>query len=210
MRIPVPPGGILVDTLSWPWIFFVDVPVGILTFVRSLRLVPESRDEHMHRSFDVAGAVTVTGGLIALVYEPGLGFLPFTAGIIIGSVGSQKLVPALGARETPVVGLALAVLGRLLFLRLTSDSSYLVARSGSRRSRRSLRTEPPIRSRPRVTGRRRPRRRTPCSTLPGAWIGSAVLLGAGGLLLLALLGRRDGRAVSHGETRSAGRRLTCA
>ena len=61
-------GGILVDTLSWPWIFFVNVPVGIATFVLSLRFVPESKDEHAHKSFDLAGAVTVTGGLIALVY----------------------------------------------------------------------------------------------------------------------------------------------
>ena len=61
-------GGILVDVLSWPWIFFVNVPVGIVAFVLSLRLVPESKDEHAHKSFDVAGAATVTGGLIALVY----------------------------------------------------------------------------------------------------------------------------------------------
>ena len=61
-------GGILVETLSWPWIFFVNVPVGIATFFVSLRFVPESKDEHAHKSFDVAGAVTVTGGLIALVY----------------------------------------------------------------------------------------------------------------------------------------------
>ena len=61
-------GGILVETLSWPWIFFVNVPVGIATFLLSLRFVPESRDEHAHKSFDVAGAVAVTGGLIALVY----------------------------------------------------------------------------------------------------------------------------------------------
>ena len=61
-------GGILVETLSWPWIFFVNVPVGIATFLLSLRFVPESKDEHAHKSFDLAGAVTVTGGLIALVY----------------------------------------------------------------------------------------------------------------------------------------------
>src|SRR5436305_3600213 len=61
-------GGALVEYFSWPWIFFVNVPVGIAAFVLSLRLVPESRDEHAHRSYDVGGAVTVTGGLMALVY----------------------------------------------------------------------------------------------------------------------------------------------
>ena len=203
-------GGILVDPLSWPWIFFVNVPVGIVAFLLSLRFVPESRDEHAHRSFDIAGAVAVTGGLIALVYgivrsaesgwgsgevlgilafaavllvgfvviehrsaeplvrlsifsvrtvrganvgmlvvamglfamfffntlymqrvlgysplEAGLAFLPFTAGIIIGSVASQSLIPRLGAREVPVIGLAIAVVGMLLFLRLSPDSTYV-------------------------------------------------------------------------------------
>ena len=61
-------GGALTQLISWPWIFFINVPVGIVVFVLSLRLLPESRDELAHRSFDVAGAVTVTGGLMALVY----------------------------------------------------------------------------------------------------------------------------------------------
>ena len=61
-------GGLLTQLLSWPWIFFVNVPVGIVTFALALRLIPESRDEHAHRSFDVAGAVSVTGGLMSLVY----------------------------------------------------------------------------------------------------------------------------------------------
>ena len=53
-------GGVLTQYFSWPWIFFVNVPVGIATFVLALRLVPESRDVHAQRSYDVAGAVTVT------------------------------------------------------------------------------------------------------------------------------------------------------
>jgi EmrB/QacA subfamily drug resistance transporter len=61
-------GGVLTQLFSWPWIFFVNVPVGVVTFFLALRLVPESRDEHAHRAFDVAGAVSVTGGLMALVY----------------------------------------------------------------------------------------------------------------------------------------------
>ena len=61
-------GGFLTESFSWPWIFFVNVPVGIAGFVLSLIFVPESKDEHAARGFDVAGAVTVTGGLMALVY----------------------------------------------------------------------------------------------------------------------------------------------
>jgi EmrB/QacA subfamily drug resistance transporter len=61
-------GGLLTQAFSWPWIFFVNVPVGIAGFVLSLRLIPESRDEHAAQAFDIAGAVTATGGLMSLVY----------------------------------------------------------------------------------------------------------------------------------------------
>jgi EmrB/QacA subfamily drug resistance transporter len=60
-------GGILVEFLSWPWIFFVNVPVGIIGGLAALRFVPESRDAG-HQTYDIPGAVTVTAGLIALVY----------------------------------------------------------------------------------------------------------------------------------------------
>jgi EmrB/QacA subfamily drug resistance transporter len=61
-------GGVLTEYFSWPWIFFVNVPVGVAAFLLSLRLIPESRDARVHRGYDLAGAVTVTGGLMALVY----------------------------------------------------------------------------------------------------------------------------------------------
>jgi EmrB/QacA subfamily drug resistance transporter len=61
-------GGALTQSFSWRWIFFVNVPVGILTFLAAMRLVPESKDEHAHQGYDIAGAVSVTGGLMALVY----------------------------------------------------------------------------------------------------------------------------------------------
>ena len=203
-------GGILVEALSWQWIFFVNVPVGIAVFLASMRFVPESRDEHVHTSFDVAGAVTVTAGLVTLVYgivkadekgwgsahtlgfgalslallsafvviehrsaEPlvrlsifrvrtiraanvvmlfvasgifamfffntlyiqrvlgfspiqaGLAFLPFTAGIIVGAGLAQKLVPKLGAREVPLIGMVMAVAGLLLYLRLEPGGTYV-------------------------------------------------------------------------------------
>ncbi len=61
-------GGILTDIASWRWVFFVNVPVGVITIAMAARWVAESRVEVEHRSFDLLGAVTVTGGLVVLVY----------------------------------------------------------------------------------------------------------------------------------------------
>ena len=61
-------GGVLTDVASWRWVFFVNVPVGIITVALALRYVAESKVQMANRSFDLAGAVTVTGGLVLLVY----------------------------------------------------------------------------------------------------------------------------------------------
>ena len=60
-------GGILTDALSWSWIFFVNVPVGVTAFILAPLLLKESRDAQVKR-FDAPGAVLVTGGLSLLVY----------------------------------------------------------------------------------------------------------------------------------------------
>src|SRR5438552_9331887 len=60
-------GGILTDALSWSWIFFVNVPVGVTAFILAPVLLKESRDATV-KSFDALGAVLVTGGLSSLVY----------------------------------------------------------------------------------------------------------------------------------------------
>jgi EmrB/QacA subfamily drug resistance transporter len=61
-------GGALTQLASWEWIFIVNVPVGIATLLATLRFIPESRADLQHRTFDLAGAVTVTSGLVVLVY----------------------------------------------------------------------------------------------------------------------------------------------
>jgi EmrB/QacA subfamily drug resistance transporter len=61
-------GGVLTELLSWEWIFFINVPIGIAIVFAALRLVPNSRVAGGTRHFDVAGAVSVTGGLVLLVY----------------------------------------------------------------------------------------------------------------------------------------------
>src|SRR5438270_779558 len=60
-------GGILTDLLSWSWIFFVNIPVGVASFILAPILLRESRDARV-KSFDALGAFLVTGGLSASVY----------------------------------------------------------------------------------------------------------------------------------------------
>jgi EmrB/QacA subfamily drug resistance transporter len=60
-------GGILTDSLDWHWIFLVNLPIGVLVYVLSLRLLPSARSRAAGR-LDVAGAVTVTASLMLAVY----------------------------------------------------------------------------------------------------------------------------------------------
>jgi predicted MFS family arabinose efflux permease len=59
---------VLTELLSWEWIFFINVPIGIAIVFAALRLVPNSRVDTGTRHFDLAGAVSVTAGLVVLVY----------------------------------------------------------------------------------------------------------------------------------------------
>src|SRR6187399_1004367 len=91
-------GGALTSALSWSWIFFINVPVGILVLGVSPVLLKESRAELGHRHFDTAGAASITGGLMLLVYAltrasqhgwataQTIGLLAASAALIIGFV----------------------------------------------------------------------------------------------------------------------------
>jgi EmrB/QacA subfamily drug resistance transporter len=97
-------GGILTDALSWEWIFFVNIPVGVVAFVLAPLLLAESRDARVKR-FDVPGAVLVTAGLSSLVYaitqagQEGwlagetLGFLATALVLLAGFIGWENRHP---------------------------------------------------------------------------------------------------------------------
>jgi len=61
-------GGVLTEYLGWEWVLWVNVPIGLTVAALAPRILPESRDEHEHRSFDLPGAFAVTAGLAVLVY----------------------------------------------------------------------------------------------------------------------------------------------
>ena len=97
-------GGILTDALSWEWIFFVNVPIGVLALVLAPILLEESRDARV-KTFDLPGAVLVTAGLSSLVYaitqagEEGwlagrtIGFALFSLALLAGFVGWELRHP---------------------------------------------------------------------------------------------------------------------
>jgi EmrB/QacA subfamily drug resistance transporter len=61
-------GGPLVDGPGWEWIFFINIPLGLAALALSPVLLHESRAALSRRSYDPAGALTITGALVLLVY----------------------------------------------------------------------------------------------------------------------------------------------
>ena len=61
-------GGVITSYFGWSWIFFINVPVGVAAIALTPFLLRDSRAELPHRHFDLAGAATVTSGLMLLVY----------------------------------------------------------------------------------------------------------------------------------------------
>src|SRR5262249_47769246 len=61
-------GGLLTRYIGWEYIFFLNVPIGVAALALAPRVVPESRLETDRRRYDPLGALTVTGGLLVLVY----------------------------------------------------------------------------------------------------------------------------------------------
>jgi EmrB/QacA subfamily drug resistance transporter len=83
-------GGPIVDGLGWEWIFFINIPVGLAALALSPLLLRESRATLAKRSYDPAGALTITGCLALLVYAiveaPNKGWGdPQTIGLLAGS-----------------------------------------------------------------------------------------------------------------------------
>src|SRR5262245_8162430 len=61
-------GGLLTSAINWSWIFFINIPVGLVVIALTPLFVRESRANLDHRHFDVAGATSITAGLMLLVY----------------------------------------------------------------------------------------------------------------------------------------------
>jgi EmrB/QacA subfamily drug resistance transporter len=95
-------GGPLVDGPGWEWIFFINIPLGLAALALSPVLLRESRAAMARRSYDPAGAVTITGALVLLVYAvveaPDVGWGDVQT--ILLFVGSAVLVAAFALIES--------------------------------------------------------------------------------------------------------------
>lgn len=61
-------GGLLTSSLSWHWIFLVNLPIGVAVYVLCQRLLPDTQGQAVGEKLDVAGAVTITTALMLAVY----------------------------------------------------------------------------------------------------------------------------------------------
>ncbi len=133
-------GGILTDAVSWEWIFYINVPVGLAALALTPLLLTESRDA-LVKTFDALGAVLVTAGLVVLVFaitqanEYGwtsaatIGLFTGAAALLAGFVGwelraKEPLVPFAIFRvktltAANIAGLILGTVTFSMFLMLT-------------------------------------------------------------------------------------------
>jgi EmrB/QacA subfamily drug resistance transporter len=89
-------GGILTDLLNWHWIFLVNLPIGVLVYALSVRLLPAADGSAGAKRLDVAGAVTVTTALMLAVYSIVNGNQKgWTSGQTLGLLGAAGVLMAL-------------------------------------------------------------------------------------------------------------------
>ena len=134
----------LTSYLSWSWIFFINVPVGIAAIALTPVLLRESRAELAHRHFDFAGAASVTAGLMLLVYamtratsdgwgsRPTLGLLAAARGaraaFVVIELRSRYAAAAaadLPLRTLSAANVAMAIVGAVAFSEFFLLTLYL-------------------------------------------------------------------------------------
>jgi len=107
-------GGALVTGISWHWIFWINVPVGIVVAILAMARLTESRGTNTR--FDIPGVILATGGLFGIVY-----------GVVRANELGWGSVPVLGA----MLGGALMLIAFAVWLRGLLASACSAAGSNS-------------------------------------------------------------------------------
>ncbi|UJW36747.1 MFS transporter [Saccharothrix sp. AJ9571] len=104
-------GGVITEYISWPWVFYINIPIAALTLAATPALMPKGTPQR--GSIDVVGAITVTAGLGAAVYSivraPETGWASFETilGLLVAVVLLGAFVGIQGARKVPLVRLSI-------------------------------------------------------------------------------------------------------
>jgi EmrB/QacA subfamily drug resistance transporter len=106
-------GGFISQHVHWGWIFFINVPVGVITFAIALLAIPESRDTSVARHLDVPGLAASVVALFSLTYALIEGHdHGWTSGLILGAFALAAVAAAVfvlieARAEHPMIPLAL-------------------------------------------------------------------------------------------------------
>ncbi len=128
-------GGVLTKAVSWRAIFYLNIPLALITFTIALLAARESRDEHASRRIDYAGIVTLslglTAGVLAVIEASSWGWTSARIiGLLAGSVVALALFVAIERRsEAPIVPLAIF---RSLPFRGTNIAGFVLMFCGAR------------------------------------------------------------------------------
>lgn len=116
-------GGLIVSNFSWRWIFYINVPIGIVTLMLSSRFLTAGKEDRVATSFDTRGFVLLSPGLAALVYslsEVGVTGTFTSAPVVVSFVLGLALMIAFLIH-------ALHVRNPLLDLRLFKNRNFTIA-----------------------------------------------------------------------------------
>jgi EmrB/QacA subfamily drug resistance transporter len=106
-------GGAIVDNVHWSWIFFVNVPVGVIGLLLGARVIPESREPGAERKLDVPGLATSIAALTSLTYallranELGWGSPAIIALLAVAVLGLVAFVVVERRASAPMIDLTL-------------------------------------------------------------------------------------------------------